>query len=156
METTKDKLSRISISLPESLLLQLDQMVTERDCDSRSQAIVDMIHKQLAEYFGGTDGGIMAGSINIVFDSTIPNVQKQITELQQRYADEVVSTLNINIDPYKIMSIIVVLGVGSKLKKFANSILAQRGVITGKLVLSAAITAPAFTPIYQPDLDTVE
>ena len=156
METTKDKLSRISISLPESLLQQLDQMVTERDCDSRSQAIVDMIHKQLADYFGGTDGGIMAGSMNIVFDSATPNVQNHITELQQRYADEVVSTLNINIDPSKTLSIIVVLGVGSKLKKFANSILSQRGVITGKLVLSAAITAPAFTPTYHQDLDMVD
>ena len=155
MEPTKDKLSRISISLPEVLLQQLDLMVAERDCDSRSQAIVDMIHKQLADYFGGTDSGTMAGTINVVFDSTTPNLQRQLTELQHLHTSEIISTLNTIIDPSKILAIIVVKGAGSQLKNIANKILSLRGVITGKLILSAAIAPPAFTPALLKDLDPV-
>ena len=36
--------SRISISLPEKLLSDLDRMVEERGFDSRSQAVDEMLH----------------------------------------------------------------------------------------------------------------
>ena len=39
--------SRISMSLPEELLVALDQMVTERGFASRSQAISEILHQSL-------------------------------------------------------------------------------------------------------------
>ena len=47
---SKEKISRISISMPESLLDGLDQMVSERGFESRSQAICDMINHQINDH----------------------------------------------------------------------------------------------------------
>ena len=42
--------ARISVSLPEALLSQLDGMVAERGFESRSQAIADMVSQQLTDH----------------------------------------------------------------------------------------------------------
>ena len=142
MSSNKDKLSRISFSLPESLLAQLDTMVADRSCDSRSQAIVDMIHKELAEHFQDKNEGVMAGTINFVFDHSVPSLQKKLTQFQYKYIDEVISCLNVNLTRSQTMSVMLVQGPGEKLKRIANELIANRGVITGKLMLSTAIIPP--------------
>jgi CopG family nickel-responsive transcriptional regulator len=143
----RDKLSRISVSLPQSLLEQFDRMVSDKSCDSRSQAFVDMIHKQLAEHFENENVGVMAGTINLVFDHSVPNLQKQLAELQYKYIDEVISTLNVNLTRSQTMSVILVQGPGEKLKLIANEMISRRGVITGKLMLSTAVLPPVH-PLY--------
>lgn len=138
-ECTKEKLSRISVSLPEKLLHDLDAMVVEKNYDSRSHAFVDMIHKQLNEHFEDEGEQVMAGTINLVYDHSFPNLQKQLAELQYRYLDEVISSLNVNLTEAQTMSVVLVQGPASRLKQIANNMISQRGVITGEMMLSAAI-----------------
>lgn len=148
MEQLKEKLSRISVSLPSELLEQLDTMVAERSCDSRSQVIVDMIHKELNEHFEEEGSRVMAGTINLVYDHSVPYLQKQLTELQYRYLDEIISSLNVNLTQAQTMSVVLVQGTAEKLKMIANEMLSRRGVITGRLMLSAAII-PQVHPLPQ-------
>ena len=149
MEKPKQKVSRISVSLPDSLLDQLDEMVEKKACDSRSQAIVDMIYQQLAEFRQDVGTEIMAGTINIVYDHTVPNLQNKLADLQFRYIDEVISSLNVNLTHNQTMSVILVQGPGAKLKRIANEMISHRGVITGKLLVNAAIIPPVhpFPPL---------
>lgn len=149
MELCKEKISRISISLPESLLRQFDEMVADKSSDSRSQLIVDMIHQQLIQHHQDVGDDVMAGTINLVFDHSVPNLQKQLAELQYKYIDEVISCLNVNLTQSKTMSVVLVQGPGKKLKMIANEMIAQRGVITGKLLLNTAII-PQVHPLPEP------
>lgn len=131
--------ARISISLPEELLKQLDSMVEERGFESRSQAITDMIHQQLIEHRKNLGEDIMAGTINLVYDHSISGVQKQLADLQHEYIAEVVSALNVNLKHNSTLSVILVQGPASKLKMIADRMTTCRGVITGKLLMSTAI-----------------
>ncbi len=131
--------ARISISLPEGLLHQLDGMVAERGFESRSQAIADMIHRQVTEHREELGHDIMAGTINLVFDHSIPGVQKHLADLQHEYIDEVISALNVNLIQNRTLSVILVQGPVSKLKMIADRMITCRGVITGKLLMSTAI-----------------
>lgn len=139
MDANKEKLSRISVSLPESLLSDLDRMVDDKNYDSRSQALVDMIHKQLNEHFEDEGAHVMAGTINLVYDHSIPNLQKHLAELQYKYLDEVISCLNVNLTKAQTMSVVLVQGPTARLKTIANEMISQRGVHTGNMMLSAAI-----------------
>lgn len=141
-DNTKDKLSRISISLPESLLQQFDQMVDEREYESRSQAIADVLHQKLNEHREEVGTEVMAGTINLVYDHSVPQLQKQLADIQHRYIDEVISVLNVNLENAKTMSVILVQGPGDKLKHIANEMISRKGVLTGKLLLSTAIMPP--------------
>lgn len=138
----KDKLVRISVSLPESLLHQFDLMVEEKNFDSRSQAIADMIHQHTTEHRSDVGLEVMAGTINIVYDHSIPNLQKALSELQHKHIDEIISCLNVNLTHAKTMSVLLVQGPGKRLKRIANEIISLRGILTGRLLLSAAILPP--------------
>jgi len=141
--------ARISISLPEGLLNQLDGMVVERGFESRSQAIADMIYQQLTEHREQLGQDIMAGTINLVYDHSIPGVQKHLADLQHEYLAEVISALNVNLKQNNTLSVMLVQGPASKLKMIADRMITCRGVITGKLLMSTAII-PQLHPLPAP------
>lgn len=143
--------ARISVSLPEELLMQLDGMVVERGFESRSQAIADMINHQLTEHREELGQDIMAGTINIVYDHSIPGVQKQLSDLQHEYIDEVISALNVNLEQKQTMAVILVQGPARKLKIIANRMTTCRGVRSCKLLMSTAII-PQLHPLPETDM----
>jgi CopG family nickel-responsive transcriptional regulator len=131
--------SRISVSLPEALLKELDWMVEERGFESRSQAISEMIHQQIADYKVDLGDQIMAGTINLVYDHSTPGLKKRLSDLQHEYIDEVISSLNVNLLHAQTMEVVLVQGPANKLKMIADKMIACRGVITGRLLMSTSI-----------------
>jgi len=138
----KDPVARISISLPESLLRQLDEMVGSRGFESRSQGIADMIGSQLAQYLQDKGEEIMAGTITLVYDHATPGLQSTLADIQYAYLDEVVSSLHVYLTNAHTMEVILVQGPAGKLQTIADKLVTCRGVRTGKLHLTAAILPP--------------
>jgi CopG family nickel-responsive transcriptional regulator len=66
-------LARLSISLPSSLLVELDEMVAERGLPSRSQMIAELIRRSLAEHCGDNKDGLLAGTITLVYRACPPS-----------------------------------------------------------------------------------
>ena len=134
--------SRISVSLPEHLLRQLDRMVLARGFESRSQAIAEMVNQQLVEYRQELGEDIMAGTITLVYDHSTPGVQKQLADMQHRHLSEVISSLHVHLMHAHTMEVILVQGPTQRLQHIADRMLTCRGVITGKLQLTTAILPP--------------
>jgi CopG family nickel-responsive transcriptional regulator len=134
--------SRISVSLPETLLRELDDMVIERGFESRSQAIAEMINQQLLEHKQELGEEIMAGTITLVYDSSTPGLQRQLADLQHAFLSEVISSLHVHLIQAHTMEVILVQGPAAKLKAIADRMLTCRGVINGKLQLTTAIIPP--------------
>lgn len=138
----KTCVSRISVSLPETLLTELDRMVEQRGFESRSQMIAELISEELAEHKQDLGQDIMAGTINLVYDHSTPGLQQQLSELQHRYINEVISSLNVNLIDAQTLCVVLVQGPASKLKMIADKMISCRGVISGKLLMSTAIIPP--------------
>ena len=136
------KVSRISISIPENLLDELDQMVDRRGFGSRSQAICDMVAHEVNEHRTKLGEDIMTGTVNLVFNHAVPGLQNKLHDLQHQYIDEVISTLNVNLAQTNTLSVILVQGPANKLKMIADKMTTLRGVVSGKLLLSSAIIPP--------------
>jgi len=124
--SNKDKISRISISMPESLLDGLDEMVNNRGFESRSQAICDMINLQINEYRAQLGSDVMTGTVNIVYNHSTPGLSKRLQDIQYEYLDEVISSLNVNLTNTSILSIILVQGPANKLNMIADKMITQR------------------------------
>jgi CopG family nickel-responsive transcriptional regulator len=134
--------SRISISLPEELLSELDSMVGDRGFASRSQAINDMLHKSLLEHRRQLGDDVMVGIITLYYKNTVPGLQKQLADLQARHIDEVISSLHIHLAHNQTMEVILVQGPARKLQDIANEMTTRRGVISGTMQLIAALIPP--------------
>lgn len=134
--------SRISISLPEEVLVELDAMVGDRGFASRSQAINDMLHKSLLEHRRELGDDVMVGTITLYYKNAVPGLQKQLADLQARHIDEVISSLHIHLVNNQTMEVILVQGPARKLQEIADKMITCRGVNSGKMQLIAALIPP--------------
>lgn len=131
--------SRITISLSEDLLTDLDQVVTERGFQSRSQAVADFVHRALVETKSDKGEDVMVGTITLFYDHTVGGLQQRLADLQRRYIDEVISSLHVHLTGDKTLEVILVQGPAPKLRAVAGEIGKLRGVISEHLQLAAAI-----------------
>jgi len=134
--------SRISMSLPYALLKELDRMVSERGFISRSQAINDMLHQFLIEHKRERGDDIMIGTVTLVYDNSVPGLQKQLADLQSRHIDEVISSLHVHLVRNQTMEVILVQGPVRVLQGVADEMISRRGVICGRMHLVAALIPP--------------
>ena len=89
----KPKLARISVTVPESTLSALDQKIVDQCYESRSQAIVDMIHKHLiAEE--ERQNSVMVGTLTLLYDASSMSLRVQLMDLQQQYLEQVKEIIN--------------------------------------------------------------
>jgi CopG family nickel-responsive transcriptional regulator len=140
--------SRISISLPEHLLVDLDRMVETRGFETRSQAVNDMLHKFLLEHKSDQGDDVMVGIVALFYNNAVPGLQKQLADLQFRYIDEVISSLHVHLLRNQTMEVILLQGPARKLQLIADEMTSRRGVISGKIHLIAALI-PQVHPFIQ-------
>jgi CopG family nickel-responsive transcriptional regulator len=131
--------SRISISLPEDLLSDLDRMVEARGFESRSQAVNDMLHQFLLEHKCDQGDDIMVGVVALLYKNSVAGLQKQLADLQFQYIDEVISSLHVHLMHNQTMEVILLQGPARKLQMIADEMTSRRGVTSGKMHLIAAV-----------------
>ncbi|OIQ86369.1 putative nickel-responsive regulator [mine drainage metagenome] len=134
--------NRISISLPDDLQADVDQMVARRGFGSRSQAINDMLRQHVADHQRKIGNEVMAGTITILYNNATPGLQKNLADLQYEHLDEVISSLHVHLMNNQTMEVILVQGPAQKVQDIADEIVTLRGVVTGKLQLMAAVIPP--------------
>jgi CopG family nickel-responsive transcriptional regulator len=138
--------SRISVSLPPELLTELDGMVESRGYDSRSQAIGEMVNYQLAEHKRSLGDEVMAGTLTLLYNRATRSVQERLADIQYQHIAEVISSLHVHLSEDQMLEVILVQGPAARLQAIADEMLAQRGVITGRLQLLAAVIPPLHAP----------
>ena len=139
MSNGNGNVSRISVSLPEALLQQLDEMVRERGFESRSQAIAEMISHQVTAHKKEQGSEVMAGTITLLYDHSTPRLQKSLADLQHEHISEVISSLHVHLMHSQTMEVILVQGPAAALQLLADKMITNRGVISGKLQLNTSL-----------------
>ena len=137
----KQKLARISITVPEQTLNALDQKIVEQHYESRSQAIVDMINKHLiADHI--QHNAVMVGTLTLLYDVSLKPLRTQLIDLQQQFLSQVISSLHIQLDDEKILQVMLMQGVSDQLQHISQQFIALKGVIKGHLEMMDAVMPP--------------
>lgn len=137
-----DKTARFSVSLPESLLDELDAMVERRGFQSRSQAVATLARDGLVEYAAQLGTATVAGTINLVYDHTQKGLQTRLAAIQHKYYLMVVTSMHVHLTDHNYMEVLLVQGPAQELRKLADELLSVRGVKQGKLTLTATAIPP--------------
>ncbi len=138
-EPRRGQVSRISLSIPEELLRELDTMVDERGFASRSQAVATLLHRSLVEHRNEVGNRVMVGTITLFYGHQPHGLQQRLAELQRRHIAEVISSLHVHLMNNQTLEVILVQGPAPKLKAIAAQMITERGVISGRLDLAAAL-----------------
>ncbi|MFA5956997.1 nickel-responsive transcriptional regulator NikR [Hyphomicrobium sp.] len=139
VESSNNLVARMSVSLPEEQLAELDVVVKARGFASRSQAIGDMLHNWLVEHKREYGTDVMVGTVTLFYDNSVPGLQKRLADLQYENIAEVISSLHVHLANNQTLEVILVQGPAVKLQEIADELSTLRGVISGRMQLVAAI-----------------
>lgn len=138
---SKPKLARMSITVPEVTLQALDQKIVDQHYESRSQAIVDMIHQHLiAEQ--AENNMVMVGTLTLLYDASLKPLRLHIIDLQKIFLTQVISSLHVQLDDHKILEVMLLQGMSHDLKQMSAQFIALKGVVKGHLELMNAVMPP--------------
>lgn len=141
-KTNSDKVARFSVSLPESLLDELDAMVARRGFQSRSQAVAALARDGLVEFAGELGTGSVAGTVSLVYDYRKKDVQARLAEIQHKYYLLVVASMHVHLEHHNYLEVLLVQGPAGELRQLADELVTCKGVKNGRLNLTAAAMPP--------------
>ncbi|MFH1545636.1 MAG: nickel-responsive transcriptional regulator NikR [archaeon] len=128
------KVKRISVSVPEELLKEFDELTTKKAYISRSKAIGDAIRSYIANYRWSEEKKAGIGTISILYDHTIRGVTEKIVEVQHSFHSLISSNTHLHLDGKNCLEIIIVKSNPKKINELASKLQVLRGVKQAKLV----------------------
>jgi CopG family nickel-responsive transcriptional regulator len=139
---SREPVARISISLPPDVSRGLDGLVATRGFENRSQAVTSILNESLLDHSRETEDGIMAGTITLFYNQGRKNILGELAALKRRFLDEVIGSLQVQLENNHVMDVILVQGPVATLQKITDHLVACKGVKVGKLTLTSTIMPP--------------
>jgi CopG family nickel-responsive transcriptional regulator len=134
-----DDIERMSVTLPEGLLGDLDEAVAGDEYASRSEATRDALRSFLTDYRRENDlAGVQRGAVVVVYDHDVSGVNDEILELQHEHPDTIVATQHVHLSNHLCMETLVVDGPGREIEALLGALRPLKGVHQVRLAVVEA------------------
>lgn len=131
-------MERITITVEEDLLQEIDALSRKRGYKSRSEVFRDMARAVLArEAFGGDkeldNDRPCYGSLTYVYDHAVRGLPGRLTDNHHAHHALSVATTHVHVNRENCLEVSILTGAAGDLRRFADSVTSQRGVRYGRL-----------------------
>jgi CopG family nickel-responsive transcriptional regulator len=132
-------MQRITITLDDDLMEELDAMIATHGYQNRSEAIRDFARAgmQQAAQEKGKSGDCVAALV-YVYDHAARDLSRRLVETYHGHHDLALATLHVHLDDDNCMELTALRGPGNEVQHFADHIIAERGVKYGRVVMMPA------------------
>jgi len=120
-------LTRFGVSIEDNLLEKFDEFIGEKGYSNRSEAIRDLIRKNLVEK-EWEEKGEVAGGIAIVFEHDKRELANRILDIQHDFHDIIISSQHVHLDKHNCLEVIVVRGDAKDIERLASVLQSMKGV----------------------------
>ncbi len=129
-------MQRVTITLDEALLEEVDRFITARGYQNRSEAIRDLARAGLQESTSSAlDKGECVAAAIYVYDHDARELPKRLNQAFHDHHDLSLSTLHVHLDHESCMEIAVLKGGTHEVRHFAEHVIAERKVRYGRVVM---------------------
>ncbi len=129
--------TRFGISIEQPLLEALDEYVKENFFTNRSQAIRQLISKNIVEKKWQCNNQV-AGAITLLYDPKKREILNLIASELEKFHSEVLSSQRFMLEPDKWLEVVTVKGSASRLTELSDILISIKGLHHGKLSMSRA------------------
>jgi CopG family nickel-responsive transcriptional regulator len=134
------QLSRIGVAIDSDLLKRFDSLIARRGYTNRSEAFRDLIRNDLVQVAWQSPDSEVVGTVTLVYDHHVRRLGDRLTDMQHEFHDHVLSTLHVHLDHHHCLEVLVVRGKASAIQKFADALIATKGVKHGRLTITTPAT----------------
>ena len=132
-----ERIERIGVSLDKELLSMFDELIAKQGYQSRSEAIRDLVRRQLSEERLGDPKARAVAAVFLVYDHHSTKLAGRLIDLQHAHSLssslQVISSLHVHLDEHDCLEVIVLRGRVGEINEVAESILSMKGVKLGRL-----------------------
>ncbi len=134
-------MNRVTITLDDDLLGEIDALVTERGYQNRSEVIRDLARAGLAQK-REEDGASKqcVGALVYVYDHAARNLSHRLVESAHAHHDNAVATMHVHLDDASCLEVTALKGSRDDIQHFADHVIAERGVRYGRVIMIPAQT----------------
>jgi len=129
-------IERIGVSLDKELLSTFDKLIAGQGYKSRSEAIRDLVRRQLSEERLGNPKAKAVAAVFLVYDHHSTKLSESLIELQHAHtlnsSLQVISSLHVHLDEHDCLEVIILRGRIGEINKVAENILSMKGVKLGR------------------------
>ena len=129
---------RFGVSMEPGLLVRFDKLIARRGYACRSEALRDLVRRQLDEDRLREEGTEVVGTVSIVYDHEQHDLAHRLTHIQHDHHATVIANVHVHLDPRNCLEVLIVRGQSDQVRKLADELIATRGVRHGRLGLTAA------------------
>ena len=130
--------TRLSVSLPSSLVKEFDAVWRSMKYTNRSKAVHDAIRSYITEHkWMQEEGGELIGALVLLYYFDKPALLNTIMQIQHEFESVIASSMHVHMTKEKCLEIIAVKGSAEHTKSLMQKLMAQKGVKQARL---AAIT----------------
>ncbi len=129
-------LVRFGVSIEDRLLGSFDALLGKKGYRNRSEALRDLIRDRLVEEEWAAGTREVVGTITILYDHHVRELQARMTEIQHDRHAHIVSTLHVHLDHVNCLEVLVVRGRPREIRALADALFAMKGVKHGQLAAS--------------------
>ena len=129
-------MQRITITVDDELMEDIDRVIDERGYQNRSEAIRDLARAGLQQAI--LERGISrdcVGALVYVYDHKSRDLAKRLTSSFHEHHELSQSTLHLHLDHDSCMEVTVLKGRTHDVQRFGEHVIAERGVRYGRLFL---------------------
>jgi CopG family nickel-responsive transcriptional regulator len=130
---------RMSVTLPPSLLADLDEVVDAGEYDSRSEATRDALRAFVTEFNQQTGlSGSLSGTVVVLYEHDHSGVSDEMTELQHDFTETIIAVHHVHLTDHLCLESIAVDGTGKRIEELLSRIRPLKGVHQVKLTVVEA------------------
>jgi CopG family nickel-responsive transcriptional regulator len=131
-----EKIIRFGVSIEPDLIKKFDKMIKKEGYTNRSEAIRDLIRKNLIKEKNMDPKSEAIGTLTILYDHHSGPLTNRLLELQHKHHNEILTTTHIHIDHHNCLEVLVLKGKTGEIHNLADNIKALKGIKHGELVLT--------------------
>ena len=131
-------MQRITITLDDELMDELDAMIATHGYQNRSEAIRDFARAgmaQAAQDKGTDSAGECVAALVYVYDHAARDLSRRLVDTYHHHHDLSLATLHVHLDDDNCMELTALRGAGAEVQHLADHIIAERGVKYGRVVI---------------------
>ena len=129
-------MQRITITIEDDLLAEIDAAAKARGYQNRSEIIRDLARAGLQhDAEDATPSGQCVAALVYVYDHAARDLSKRLVQSFHGHHDLSVATLHVHLDEDSCMEVTALKGASGEIRHFADHIIAERGVRYGRGVM---------------------
>jgi CopG family nickel-responsive transcriptional regulator len=129
-------MQRVTITIDDELMVELDRIIEDRGYQNRSEAIRDLARsgiRQAAETLDKQRDCVAA--LVYVYDHGARQLSKRLADTFHDHHELSLASMHAHLDHDNCMEVTILRGKANKVQHFAEHVIAERGVRHGRVVL---------------------